>query len=275
VDRRAALRLAGTGGLAATVAHFATSIPAASAEARSRESGADAGKLHGSQLIVWSVETAEKAISFSFDDGPNPMFTPRVLDILREHRAAATFFMIGWMATANRALARRVHAEGHEIGNHSWSHLDPASTSGSTAHEEIERGASSIRDITGVTPAWYRPPRGMLIGSAVNGAHAIDEQVAMWSVTRGPSAIAASDVAGVRRHLVSSLAPGAIVDLHDGLGRWNHHPHRGEGKDLARRRDAEIAALPAVLEAAHAAGYRLVTLSELVALGPGGTDRTL
>jgi len=259
--------LAGTGGIAATFGHFATSIPAAMAEERSRESGADAGKLHGSQLIVWSVETEQKALAFTFDDGPNPMFTPRVLDILREHGAAATFFMIGRMATANRALARRVHAEGHEIGNHSWSHLDPAATNGVTAREEIDRGAQAIHDVTGVTPAWYRPPRGMLIGSAVHCAHRVNERVAMWSVTRGPSSVPRSDMTGVRDHVIASLAPGAIVDLHDGLGRWNQHPHRGEGKALAARREAEIAALPAVLEAARARGYRLVTLSDLVALG--------
>jgi peptidoglycan-N-acetylglucosamine deacetylase len=262
--------MAGTAGVAAAVSHFATSIPAAAAEERTRESGADAARLSGSQLIVWSVQTQAKAMAFSFDDGPNPMFTPRVLDILRGHGLKATFFMIGEMAVRHPALARQVHGEGHELGNHSWSHLDPAATDGTTGRAQIERGASAIRQITGGDPVWYRPPRGMLVGSAVHWAHDIDEHIAMWSVTRGPGNLPAADAAGVRAHLISSFTPGAVVDLHDGLGRWNSHPDRGEGKDLTRRRDVEIEALPAVLESALAQGYRLVTLSQLVQLGSAG-----
>jgi peptidoglycan/xylan/chitin deacetylase (PgdA/CDA1 family) len=256
----------GTGGIAATAGHFATSLPAAAAERTSREADDNAGRLVGIQRIVWSVDTDERAMALSFDDGPNPSYTPRVLELLGARGITATFFVIGEMVTQHPALARRVRDEGHELGNHSWAHHSPAVLSSSQVRDDIERGAAALREVLGVTPRWYRPPRGMLTGSAVHHAHRGRQQVAMWSVTRGPATIPATDIIGVRDHLAASFAPGAVIELHDGLGSWNSSPHHGEGPGLARRREAELAALPAALDRAQAAGYRFLTLSDLASL---------
>src|SRR5262249_53113125 len=160
-------------------------------------------------------------------------------------------------------------AGGHEVGNHTWAHQDAALLRSAQVRADIERGTSAIREVLGVSARWYRPPRGMLTGSGVHYAHGVGEQVAMWSVTRGPSSIAAGDQAGVRAHLLASLAPGAIIDLHDGLGRWNNSPKRGEGPGLVKRRETELAVLPDVIDIALTRGYRFVTVSELASL-----DRT-
>ncbi len=255
-----------TGGVAATVSHFATALPAAAAERTAREDADDAARLRGVQRILWSVDTDERVLALTFDDGPNPLFTARVLDVLRSRHLVATFFVIGEMVAGHPELAQRLTAAGHEVGNHTWSHQDAAGLTGDEVRDDIERGAAAVRFHLGVSPRWYRPPRGMLTGAGVHYAHRAGEQVAMWSVTRGPNGVPAADADGVRSHLISSLAPGAVIDLHDGLGRWNHSPNRGEGRTLARRRKAELAALPAVLDAAVAQGYRFLTMSQLAAL---------
>jgi peptidoglycan-N-acetylglucosamine deacetylase len=248
------------------VGHFATSVPAAAAERSSREDAADAAHSRGSQRILWSAETDERAVALTFDDGPNPQFTPRVLDLLHSRHVVATFFVIGEMLVAHPELARRLTAEGHEVGNHTWAHQDEALLRGAQVRADIERGASAIRELLGVSPRWYRPPRGMLTGSGVHYAHNVGEQIAMWSVTRGPSGIAAGDRDGVKAHLLASLAPGAIIDLHDGLGRWNNSPGRGKGPGLVKRRETELAVLPDVIDIAKTRGYRFVTVSELAVL---------
>src|SRR5271168_2620781 len=78
-------------------------------------------------------------IALTFDDGPNPAWTPRLLDILAGHEVRATFFLVGKFAQAEPALVRRIVAEGHAVGNHSWSHPNLALTSGAKVHEELKR----------------------------------------------------------------------------------------------------------------------------------------
>jgi peptidoglycan/xylan/chitin deacetylase (PgdA/CDA1 family) len=272
VDRRAALRLIGTGGIAATAAHFATALPAAAADRGSREHADGAGRSHGVLRILWSVDTDEKAMALCFDDGPNPAYTQRILSLLRDREIVATFFVIGQMLAQHAALGRELIAGGHEVGNHTWSHRDAARLSGVEVRHEIELGAAAVREVLGVEPRWYRPPRGTLTGSALHAAHSMGEQVAMWSVTRGPGDVGATDHAGVRRHLVASFGPGAVIDLHDGLGRWNGAAGRGEGRSLARRRETELAVLPDVLDDALNRGYRFLTLTALAALDRASVD---
>jgi peptidoglycan/xylan/chitin deacetylase (PgdA/CDA1 family) len=212
------------------------------------------------------VDTTRRIAALTFDDGPTPVFTPPVLDVLAGAGVPATFFMIGTLVHQYPSIARRVAAAGHEIGNHTWSHISAPTASDRTNVGEIDRATELITSVTGATPRWYRPPRGMLVGSAVRRAFERGQGVAMWSVTRGPARIADSDVAGVRRHLVESMHPGAVVDLHDGVGSSAFGGVDGYSASLTRRRQAEIEALPDVLAAWQAAGYSLVTLSELAAV---------
>ena len=268
VRRRAFLRFLGVGGSMAALGAGAggTAVGAVQHldDARGREDGAYGGTAAGSQRILWSAATGDRTVAFTFDDGPNPLYTSRVLDILGARGVRATFFMIGRLAQQHPDLVRAVVAAGHEIGNHSWSHLSPALIGAGTAGIEVARGGDAIAAVAGTRPLWYRPPRGMITGAVLCHSAQAGQSVAMWSVDRGGGAD--GDAGAVRDHVVASLAPGAIIDLHDGLGRSSWDLATAKAHTLMRRREAELHALAAILDASLAAGYRFATITDLAAL---------
>ncbi len=99
-------------------------------------------------------------LTLTFDDGPNPAWTPRLLDILADHGVRATFFMVGRYAQAEPALVRRIAEAGHLIGNHSWSHPNLAITAASHVREELSRTRKALEQITGAPVRFFRPPFG-------------------------------------------------------------------------------------------------------------------
>jgi peptidoglycan/xylan/chitin deacetylase (PgdA/CDA1 family) len=99
-------------------------------------------------------------LALTFDDGPNPAWTPRLLDILAEHNVHATFFMVGKFAKAEPELARRVADAGHFIGNHTWSHPDLSRTSSPNVLDELTRTSDILADIIGKPVRYFRPPFG-------------------------------------------------------------------------------------------------------------------
>ncbi len=263
------MRLLGTGGLVAGSAlagHVATALPSEAAEVASRENGAYAGTDSGRQEVLWSVTTKQPLVALTFDDGPTDRYTPRVLDLLAAAGARATFFVVGQQVARAPGLVRAMVAAGHEIGNHTWGHHSAAMLTAADTARDIEAGTAAIVQATSAPPVWYRPPRGMLTGSAALEAHRRNQRVAMWSVDRGPAGD--TDLDGVRRHLVASLAPGAVIDLHDGVGAAGTDPETQWPAKLMRRRETELAVLPDVLAAGRRLGLRFVTLTRLVATNP-------
>lgn len=101
-------------------------------------------------------------IALTFDDGPHPKYTPRLLDALGEANVRATFFVIGEKAAQHKEILKRIGEEGHEVGNHSWSHTEPRYTSASKLLEEIRRTRDFICDLTGKDCRLFRPPKGEL-----------------------------------------------------------------------------------------------------------------
>jgi peptidoglycan/xylan/chitin deacetylase (PgdA/CDA1 family) len=256
----------GVGGAAVGGGLAGSAVEAAATSAsrqKVREDGTYAAGPRGIQQVLWSVDTERRVAAVTFDDGPTPAFTPLALRVLADAGVPATFFMIGTLVGKYQSLAHQVASAGHEIGNHTWSHLSAPTVTDATNVKEIDRATDLITTVTGATPRWYRPPRGMLVGAAVRHAFERGQGVAMWSVTRGPASIGDGDVDGVRRHLVEAIHPGAVIDLHDGVGASAFDGPGGYNATLVRRRQAELDALPAVLDAWKAAGYTLVTLSEL------------
>jgi peptidoglycan-N-acetylglucosamine deacetylase len=267
MDRRRFLGILGAGGATVASAGLGSAVTAKAAAAAtqsSREDGTYCVGPHGKQTVLFSGMTEQKVAALTFDDGPNPAFTPKVLDILAAADIPATFFLIGRLVQDAPSLAKRLVIEGHEVGNHTWEHHSAPTLTDARIVSEIDKGTDVIVAATGVTPKWYRPPRGMLTGASVRQAYARGQGVAMWTVDRGPAPDV--DEAGVRDHLVSSIHPGAIIDLHDGVGSSSFGSLDEFGAGLVRRRATEIAALPAVIDAWKAAGYRFVTLTELAAL---------
>jgi peptidoglycan-N-acetylglucosamine deacetylase len=232
-----------------------------------------AGRRLGQQRLIWSVPTARPLAALTFDDGPDPELTPRILEVLAEHGVRATFNLMGWNALRHPDLVRELVTAGHELGNHTWTHQDLAFQSTLQTRRQLERGRDAIEQTAGVRPRFFRPPRGNLTGSAIASAAELGYDVLLWSVTRGGAGVGTP--ASVADHLARTVAPGDVVALHDGIGRGTFDP-RGSGAHLLRaRRLVEVRALPAAVERLLGRGLRLVTVSALLAAGERQPAHTL
>jgi len=193
-----------------------------------------------------SVETDQKVLAMTFDDGPHPELTPKLLDILKERGIKATFYVIGRSAAQYPEIMKRMIDEGHEVGNHTWTHPWLTRISTSRVKSEMSQTADIIEKTTGRRAATMRPPYG-----AINTrlrqlfTDELDLPVVMWSVDpldwrRPGSSVVAS-------RLVNGAHPGAILLAHD------IHP-------------GTISAMPSAFDQLTAKGYRFVTVSELLAV---------
>jgi peptidoglycan/xylan/chitin deacetylase (PgdA/CDA1 family) len=234
--------------------------------------GVHGGRL-GQQRMVWSVATLAPLVALTFDDGPDPEFTPRILQVLAEYQARATFNMMGYNAVHHPELVREVVRAGHEVGNHTWTHQDLAFQSAEQTYRQLDRGREAIQETAGVRPRFFRPPRGNITGSAVASAAGLGHDVLLWSVTRGAAGVGTP--AGVADHLGRTVAAGDVVVLHDGIGRGTFHPRGALAGFLRARRAVEVAALPAALERLRARGLGLVTASALLVAGDQAPPHTL
>jgi peptidoglycan-N-acetylglucosamine deacetylase len=236
-------------------------------DARSREDAGAAGPYGtpgrlGIRQVIWSTEPVDPYAAISFDDGPNPEFTPRILDDLAAAGVRATFFAMGWAAVRHPDLIRAIIAGEHEIGNHTWTHLNPAGLDSPQIREEILRCKTEVENLTHTPLIGFRPPRGELTGYALRVCAELGYDAYMWSIERGPSGV--STPAAVTEHLVDNVQAGDIIDLHDGIGRGTFSPNASFAKVLAARREVEVQALPTVLKEIAAKGIRLTTVTDLV-----------
>jgi peptidoglycan/xylan/chitin deacetylase (PgdA/CDA1 family) len=216
----------------------------------------------GERRLVWSARTTAPLAALTFDDGPDPELTPGILAVLAEHGVRATFNVMGWNATRHPDLARAVVAAGHELGNHTWTHLGLAQQSIGETRRQLDLGRRAIEELTNQPLRWFRPPRGELTAAAVCAAAELGQDLLLWSVDRGPGGVASP--AAVADHLARAVGPGDVVCLHDGIGRGSFNPHGALARRLRARRLVELAALPTALRRLQARGIRLVTVSELV-----------
>ncbi len=201
---------------------------------------------------TWRGPRGRRRLALTFDDGPDPAWTPRVLTTLAGLDVPATFFLVGQRAARAPDLVRDMAAAGHEIANPSWSHrslwlLGPARTA-----DEIGRAHDLLGDLGGQAPRHFRPPWGMVNAAMFPALRRWRERCVFWSIQteglrpRSPTAQAA--------HLRRRAHAGAIVDLHDAEG-------------LAGAPARLLAALPTMVEELRAAGYELVTVTELLMEG--------
>lgn len=186
-----------------------------------------------------------KEIALTFDDGPWPGQTDRILDILKSEGAKATFFLLGVKAQANWTLSRRIVAEGHEAGAHSMTHKMLARADRPTTTYEIAGSLKVTERATGVRPVWYRPAGGSVSSFAFTETKRLGLRLILWNIDtkdfRKPNYRAIAD------QVLGQARPGMVVLMHDGGGN----------------RAQTIAALPLIIRGLKARGYKLVTLSEL------------
>ncbi|OKK22323.1 oligosaccharide deacetylase [Streptomyces sp. CB00455] len=161
-------------------------------------------------------DTARRSMLLTFDDGPDPRYTPHILDTLARHDVRAVFFVCGEMATENRDLLRRMAAEGHVIGNHTWTHPLIPSLSRPALVSEIGRTSEVVQQAVGEAPVWFRAPYGAWNRAAFEIGAELGMEPLAWTVDSldwkepGTTAIVSRIVAGA--------APGVIVLSHDAGG---------------------------------------------------------
>jgi peptidoglycan/xylan/chitin deacetylase (PgdA/CDA1 family) len=150
--------------------------------------------------------------ALTFDDGPAEC-TSALLEVLARHDARATFFVIGQRAARRRELVRRIAREGHEVGNHSWSHPDLRALAPAALRVELERTSDAIERATGERPSLFRPPYGFTNRAVRDAASALGMRSVLWDVSTDDwLRPGAGQIAAVLR----AASPGAVVLMHDG-----------------------------------------------------------
>ena len=189
-------------------------------------------------------------MALTFDDGPDPIYTPQVLDVLDRHGVVATFFLVGSRARRHPGIVRRILDDGHRIGSHSWSHPVPNDTLWPALVVDYKRGRRAVEATTGATTSLFRPPRGEIGGRGALTMRALRLEPWLWTVDPEDwrPGIGAEDV----HRAAGDLAAGDVVLLHDGLAR----PVSPEASD----RSATVGALPQIITTAQSRGLELVTL---------------
>ncbi len=202
-------------------------------------------------VVSHRPELTEKLIAVTFDDGPSRQ-TPAILDVLAEHNALATFFVLGERVEGKEDVLGRIMAEGHEVGNHTYSHPHALNLDDGELEHDIGR---CQRVLAAAEPVVMRPPYGEdPVRTARLAARRGLPTTALWSID--PKDFLERDPAAIARVMETEAAPGAIIDLHDGWPRVT---------STERDRTPTIEALRLALPRLAEAGYRFVTVSQLLA----------
>ncbi len=217
-------------------------------------------QLFGKTVVKGSADAREVALTF--DDGPNPPYTDRILDVLNEEHVHATFFVVGQAARAYPETTRRIVREGHAVGNHTWDHPHLVMQSKSAIGGELRRTDETIYEITGIHTRLMRPPFGARDFAVIDEAKTLGYTIVMWSVPL-PNDWERPGDATISRRVIGKVQDGAIIVLHDG--------NRGIVCDLAKAvahvcdRAQDVAATRTIVKALKAEGYRFVTIPQLLA----------
>jgi len=192
-------------------------------------------------------ESERKYVALTFDDGPHWQNTPRLLDILQENGVRATFFIIGNRVDDHRAIVERMFAEGHMIGNHTWSHKNVAQLSEREARDELEKTNRKLMEVTGRAPFLFRPPMGEWKKGRVCDGMAI----ILWSVD--PDDWHARGAGQIARSVIRNTGSGDIILLHDMLAH-------------------SVEAVEDIIKILKAEGFEFVTVDELITASYGYVD---
>ncbi len=202
-------------------------------------------------VFVLSASRGSRKVALTFDDVPDPRFTPKVLDVLKEKKVSATFFVVGSRALKNPGLLKRIHREGHNVGNHSYNHPDFSKLPLEKVQQQIYRAEKIIEGIVGFKPRLIRPPYGEILPNQLEWAKKRGYTVVNWDVDSSDwRQINANQVF---RNVTRSIRPGSVVLMHAG---------GGEGQDLT----GTVQALPRIIDWLRAHNYEMVTLTELLAI---------
>lgn len=202
--------------------------------------------------IAYSAEVkradaaVSRKIALTFDDGPHPRYTDRILEILDEYGVTATFFIIGVNAENYPSSLKKIVKSGCEIANHSYSHIDMDKLSATEAENEIKRCEDAIVSLVGVKPTLFRPPRGKVSKSLPDVASRLGYNVVLWSIDTLDWSLLPSDK--ICSTVINNVHGGDIILMHDYVSGGN------------TTCDALRQFIPLLLSE----GYEFVTVSELL-----------
>ena len=200
--------------------------------------------------VLTHAETQRKIIALTFDDGPYPPYTQKLLKVLAEKNVHATFFMVGENAAAHPELVREVQGAGHQIALHAGYHQDLLKLSPEEVRNNIAYGKSTLENITGTNIHYMRPPHGFKDWSVISAIENAGLQTTNWSIIPRDWTNPGAEI--IAQRVLEKAEPGAIVLLHDGDSPKKQAP-----------RDQTIAAVAIIIDNLRAQGYEFVTIDEL------------
>ena len=206
--------------------------------------------------MLHRVPTTAQVVAFTFDDGPNPVYTPQLLEIFRQVGGKATFFMIGQQIDAHPATAAAVHTGGHELGNHTMTHPRLTQLAPAAVRAELVQTDARIQSITGAPARTFRPP----FLDVNDEILALAAELGYWSigaVNLGTRDWEQPGIDHILEKTRESVGSGSIMLFHDGFG------DRSQSVESVRILVAELAAQD----------YRFVTVSELLALADAEVEQ--
>jgi len=199
--------------------------------------------------VVWEVPMKEKLVALTFDDGPNPLTTPKILDLLAENDAKSTFFVIGKRMDQFPDVVKREALEGHEVANHTYSHLYlNHRISERRLADELSRTEKQILNLTGKHSLWFRPPGGFFTDSVIKIARDHGYKMVLWSWHQDTKDWSSPGTRKIIDKVLKNVRNGDIVLFHDHV----------QGSMQT------VEALETILPELKKRGYRMVTVSELM-----------
>ncbi len=197
--------------------------------------------------VLFHVDAQEPLVALTIDDAPHPTLTPAILDVLAEHNARATFFLIGSQVPGNEHILRRIAEEGHELGNHLMNDAPSVSLSAEEFERQLLRTHELLAHFGPVR--WFRPGSGWYSRRMIDQLHHHGYRCALGSAYAYDCHIRSAWY--MSRHILLNTRPGSVIILHDGC----------------ESRHRTVAALRHILPELQRGGYRVVTLSELAVRG--------
>ena len=220
------------------------------ADDNTKDVSADSYKYDYEDIIIKKGNENEKIVALTFDDGPDEVFTPQVLDILKKYDVKATFFLIGEKVPYNKNIVKREKEEGHEIGNHTYTHINAAKTSKEKIENEVIKTQEVIKEVIGEYPTIFRPPYRALSRDLCEIVKSKDMNIILWSNidVRDWSNPGVNNIVSTIENKVEN---GNIIILHD----YN---------TVRNNKSQTIQALEIVIPKLKEKGYKFVTISELM-----------
>ncbi len=199
---------------------------------------------------VENIDTISKSIALTFDDGPDPLYTGMILDVLKENDVKATFFLVGNKIKENPGIAERIFKEGHCIANHTYTHIDLKKKSFKVIYSEIQQTEQLIMNICGVSPKLFRPPWGHISTSQKEELEKYGYKIVLWDVNSGDYKPGVT-VNEIVSNVMKNIGGNKVIVFHD------------SDYQCKASRQNTVLALPEIIGFLKALGYNFVTIDKM------------